>query len=195
MPIAESAGTRASLPRDRAECASARRCDAWSSHRAEVAVAVERSNAHLDEGEYLDRVRLALHVRLAERPERNAITAQPGSGVAREDRIDVELLRQRLHPRGRVHRVADGVVLRTLGQTDRPEDDIARVDADPELDNDITARGAFGIERGNARAHRERGPGRGERAVRRIAHRAERGHHAVAGELVEDPAGVENTPR
>src|SRR6266550_6585641 len=53
----------------------------------------------LAEGEDLDRVRLSLHVRLAERAQADAVVAQTRSGVAREDRVDRELLGERLHPR------------------------------------------------------------------------------------------------
>jgi hypothetical protein len=64
-----------------------------------------------------------------------------------------------------------------------------------ELHHDLSARGPLGVQLADASAHRERRARRGERAVRRIAHRAEDGHDPVPGELVEDAAVVEDASR
>ena len=65
----------------------------------------------------------------------------------------------------------------------------------PEVDDDLAARGPLGVQLGDALPHRE-GRLRGrDGAIRRIAHRAKRRHEAVARELVEDAAGVEDAAR
>src|SRR6267378_787492 len=58
-----------------------------------------RPGTPLAQREDLDRVRLAFHVSFPERADRYAVVAQARRRVAREDRVDLELLGERFHPR------------------------------------------------------------------------------------------------
>src|SRR5207237_8002251 len=111
--------------------------------------------AVLRQSEDLDRVRFAFHAGLAERPKRDAIVAEPRGGVTGQDRVDVKLFRERLHARRGVDRVANRVVLRALGESDRTDDHVTGVKPYAELDDDLAAAGSRGVELRDAGAHRE----------------------------------------
>ena len=100
---------------------------------------------------------------------------EAAGGEPVRSRADEDLARPRrlLEPRGEVDGLARGE--RRLGVVD---DDLARLDPDPRLEPQLVDR----------RAHRER---RARRALRVVLVRlrdAERRHHGVAGELLDDAA-------
>ena len=78
-----------------------------------------------------------------------------------------------LQPRGEIHGLAGRE--RRLGVVD---DDLARLDADTRLELELVDR----------RAHRERGARRALRVVLVCLRHAERRHHGVSGELLDDAA-------
>ena len=97
-------------------------------------------------------------------------------------RADEDLARPRrlLEPRGEVHGLARRE--RRLGVVD---DDLARLDADARLELELV----------DGLAHRERGARRPLRVVLVRLRNAERGHHGVAGELLDDAAVLHDARR
>src|SRR5512132_4230787 len=160
----------------------------WRSH---FTSGVERSA----ECEDLHGVRLAADLSLAERTRFDAIVAEVSSRDTREGRVDLVFLRERLHARRCVHRITDGGVVRALGESDRAQHDITGVHPHAELHHWFADPRALDVQRRDAPADRERRTGGSRCAMCRVAHRAEDRHEAVAGELVKDPAGIDDGSR
>ncbi len=85
-----------------------------------------------------------------------------------------------LEPRGEVHRFAG-----REGRVGVVDDDLARLDADPRLE----------LELDDGRAHRERGARSSQRVVLVRLRDAERGHHGISRELLDDASVLDDARR